>query len=80
LDRERLSHDATTSTADMASPLHLFEQHSREGRARVMRLFAESTFDVESTLKDWLEKSGPVTTGRDRNRRARDVPAMKDHA
>jgi hypothetical protein len=37
----------------------LFEQYSRERRARVMRLFAESAFDVDSTLKDWLEKSGP---------------------
>jgi hypothetical protein len=37
----------------------LFEQQSRERRARVMRLYAESTFDVDNGLKDWLEKSGP---------------------
>jgi hypothetical protein len=24
-----------------------------------MRLYAESTFDVDNGLKDWLEKSGP---------------------
>jgi hypothetical protein len=24
-----------------------------------MRLFAESTFDVDSALKSWLEKAGP---------------------
>jgi hypothetical protein len=26
---------------------------------RVMRLFAESTFDVDNALKSWLEKAGP---------------------
>ena len=37
----------------------LFEQHLQERRLRVMRLFAESTFDVDNTLKGWLEKAGP---------------------
>lgn len=35
----------------------LFEQYSRERRMRVMRLYAESTFDVDSYLKSWLEKA-----------------------
>jgi hypothetical protein len=25
-----------------------------------MRLFAESTFDVDNSLKDWLEQAGPA--------------------
>ena len=37
----------------------LFEQHLGERRLRVMRLFAESTFEVDNTLKSWLEKAGP---------------------
>lgn len=37
----------------------LFEQHLRERRMRVMRLFAESTFEVDDALKTWLEESGP---------------------
>ena len=37
----------------------LFEQHLRERRLRVMKLFAESTFEVDHTLKSWLEKTGP---------------------
>jgi hypothetical protein len=40
----------------------LFEQYSRERRMRVMRLFAESTFDVDNALKTWLEKAGPNKT------------------
>ena len=37
----------------------LFEQHSRERRMRVMLVYAESTFEVDSALKSWLEKAGP---------------------
>jgi hypothetical protein len=33
---------------------------------RVMRLFAEGTFDADSALKDWLEKADP-----DKARKAR---------
>lgn len=36
----------------------LFEQYSRERRLRVLRLFAESTFDLDNALKSWLEKAG----------------------
>jgi hypothetical protein len=41
----------------------LFEQHWQERRLRVMTLFAESTFDVDNTLKTWLEKAGPDKIG-----------------
>jgi hypothetical protein len=37
----------------------LFEYYSRERRMRVMRLFAEGTFDVDNALKNWLEEVGP---------------------
>ena len=37
----------------------LFEQYSRERRLSATLLFAESTFDVDNALKNWLEKSGP---------------------
>jgi hypothetical protein len=50
----------------------LFEQYSRERRMRVMQLFAESTFEVDNALKNWLEKCGP-----DRIRKAR--PSRRGH-
>lgn len=37
----------------------LFEYYARERRMRVMRLFAEGTFDVDNALKSWLEEVGP---------------------
>jgi hypothetical protein len=39
---------------------------------RVMQLFAESTFEVDNALKNWLEKSGP-----NRIRKAR--PSRRGH-
>jgi hypothetical protein len=44
----------------------LFEQYLRERRMRVMRIFAENTFDVDSALKSWLEKAGPDRTRKSR--------------
>jgi hypothetical protein len=58
-------HRSSTSLGRIARKLAprsvsiLFEQHSRERRMSVMRLFAEGTFDVDNALKDWLEKAGP---------------------
>src|SRR5581483_2270112 len=44
--------------SDGALSVNPVAQHLCERRMRVMRFFPKAAFDIDNTLKDWLEKSG----------------------